>query len=201
MPAPLVIRISIWLWLIAALLVGRLELLGRLPGPAIQGSILLLTVAVLVCYFKAAGFRTWLDRLDLRTLVLLHVTRFVGFYFLLLYQRGELPFAFAVPGGWGDNLAAALALPVCFVPMNPDLRRRAITVWNVVGFVDILLVVVTAARLGWADVRQLRALTYLPLSLLPTFLVPLIIATHLIIFVRLRREAASQGQPYPNSTS
>ena len=34
---------------------------------------------------------------------------------------------------------------------------------------------------------QMRALTYLPLSLLPTFLVPLIIASHVILFSRLRR--------------
>jgi hypothetical protein len=190
MPTPLYIRVTIWLWLIAALIAGRLELLGRLPGPAVQGCILLLTAAVLAAYFKAAGLRRWIDNLDLRALVLPHSTRFVGFYFLLLYQRDELPYAFAVPGGWGDILVATLALPVCFVPMDPDLRRRAITIWNVVGFVDILLVVVTAGRLGWEDVRQLRALTYLPLSLLPTFLVPLIIATHLIIFLRLRREVA-----------
>ena len=32
------------------------------------------------------------------------------------------------------------------------------------------------------------SLTVLPLSLLPTFLVPLLIATHVIIYLRLRRE-------------
>jgi len=33
-------------------------------------------------------------------------------------------------------------------------------------------------------------MTYLPLSLLPTFLVPLLIATHIIIYTRLTRPAA-----------
>jgi hypothetical protein len=33
----------------------------------------------------------------------------------------------------------------------------------------------------------MRALTHLPLSLLPTFLVPLIIASHVVIFARLSR--------------
>ena len=41
-------------------------------------------------------------QLDLRLLVLYHLTRFVGVWFLVLYSRGELPYAFAVPGGWGD---------------------------------------------------------------------------------------------------
>lgn len=189
MPTPLPIRIIVWLWLIAALVVGRLELLSRLPGPALPGIITVLTGAVLACYLKAPGFRAWIDGLDLRALVLLHVTRFVGIYFLLLYNRGELPYAFAVPGGWGDITVAALALLVCLLPLKPSLRTHAITIWNVIGLVDILLVVVTAGRLGFEDMRQMRALTYLPLSLLPTFLVPLIIATHLMLYLRLRTKA------------
>jgi len=188
MPAALLIRLVLWLWLFAALAVGRLQLLARLPGPAIQGVILALTAALLLAYAKAGGFRGWIDRLDLRALVLLHVTRFVGIYFLLLYQRGELPYAFAVPGGWGDIAVATLALLVGLLPMAEATRRHAIAIWNVVGLIDILLVVFTAARLGLEDIRQLRALTYLPLSLLPTFLVPLVIATHVMIVLRLRRE-------------
>ena len=194
MPTPPVIRIALWLWLIAALAVGRLELLARLPGPAIQGLIVLLTAALLLGYRRVTVFHTWIDALDLRALVLLHATRFVGIYFLLLYRRGELPYAFAVPGGWGDILVATLALLVCLLPLAPATRLRAFTVWNVIGLVDILLVVVAAARLGLEGMDQMRALTYLPLSLLPTFLVPLIIATHVMIYLRLRRA------PHPNET-
>ncbi len=188
MPTPLYVRIAIWLWLIAALFVGRSGLLAQIPRPALQGLIIGLTTAVLALYFKVDGLRRWIDGLDLRALVLLHVTRFVGFYFLLSYQRGELPYAFAVPGGWGDIIVAALALAVSLVPMVPATRNRAITIWNVIGLVDILMVLTTAAKLGWEDPAQLRSLTYLPLSLLPTFLVPLILATHVMVYVRLRRE-------------
>ena len=192
MPTPLPIRIIVWLWLIAALVVGRLELLNRLPGPALQGILIVLTGALLACYLKARGFRAWIDGLDLRALVLLHVTRFVGVYFLLLYNRGELPYAFAVPGGWGDITVATLALLICVVPLKASIRPHAIAIWNVIGLVDILLVVVTAGRLGFEDMRQMRALTYLPLSLLPTFLVPLLIATHLMLYLRLRAKALPQ---------
>ena len=75
-------------------------------------------------------------------------------------------------------------------PFQPGTRLRLITIWNVVGLVDILMVVVTAARLGLSEPASMRALTVLPLSLLPTFLVPLIIATHILIFARIRRENA-----------
>ena len=77
------------------------------------------------------------------------------------------------------------------MPLADATRTRAITIWNVVGLIDILLVVATAARLGLQDPDQMRALTVLPLSLLPTFLVPLIISTHVIIFFRLRRAVVS----------
>ena len=56
---------------------------------------------------------------DLRALALFHVTRFVGFYFLVLHARGELPWAFAVPGGWGDNITAAWVL-VLVTFVGPD---------------------------------------------------------------------------------
>ena len=184
---PLTIRISLWVWLLTALVAGRLGWLTPLPGPALQGLLFGLTGLVLLLYFKTRLLRTWIDGLDLRALVFFHITRFVGFYFLLLYRRGELPYAFAVPGGWGDNLVAAGALLVCLLPMSDVTRHRAIRFWNIIGLTDILLVVATGARLGLQEPAQLRALTYLPLSLLPTFLVPLVIATHLIIFVRLRR--------------
>lgn len=186
-PTPLLIRIGIWIWLIAATTVGHFQLLRPILGPPVQLILFALTGLVLLAYFRVPALRTWLDTIDLRALVLLHVTRFVGFYFLFLYRRGELPYEFAVPGGWGDNLTAALALLVCFLPLSPLSRLRAINVWNVIGLADILLVVLAAARLGLSDPAQLRALTHLPLALLPTFLVPLIIATHVIIFLRVRR--------------
>jgi hypothetical protein len=185
MPAALIVRLLFWLWFGAAIAAGHFLWLQRLPPFAVQGIILGLTAVVLLSYFRIAAVRAWVDALDLRALVLLHVTRFVGIYFLVLYQRGELPRAFAVPAGFGDIIVATMALPVAFAPLESDARRRAIRIWNVVGLVDILLVVVTATRINLTNPAQLRPLTHLPLSLLPTFLVPLIIATHIIIFIRI----------------
>ena len=184
MPAALVIRLLLWLWFAAALALGHQLVLQRLPPFAVPGLVFGLAGLLLAAYFRVRPIRSWVDALDVRSLVLLHVTRFVGIYFLILYQQGELPRAFAVPGGIGDIIVATMALPVVFAPLAAESRRRAIVIWNTAGLVDILLVVATAARLGIADPRQMQALTHLPLSLLPTFLVPLILATHVIIFVR-----------------
>jgi hypothetical protein len=136
-------------------------------------------------------FRAWLSEIDARWLVGLHLTRFVGAYFLYLYGQGQLPYTFAVPGGWGDIAVASLAaILLAAGPPRDAWRRSAYIVWNVFGLADILFVVTTAARLAAADPESMAALLRLPLSLLPTFLVPLIIASHVVLGVRLVRQSA-----------
>lgn len=191
MTSAIVVRLIFWLWLGAAFVIGYLQVLQRMPSTAIQGILGVLTAVLIYVYFRFKAVRTWVDALELRALVLFHVTRFIGIYFLVLYGREQLPYAFAVPGGIGDIIVATLALVIAVAPLAPATRLRAIGLWNIIGLVDILLVVVTAARLNLANPGQMRALTYLPLSLLPTFLVPLIIATHVVIFARLARSQSA----------
>jgi len=191
--AAIVVRFLLW-WLLAAVTVGKFQLLQRLPPAAIPAIILLITAGLVGLYFRFNPVRTWIDSLSLRTLVLVHVTRFVGVYFLILHHRGELPYAFAVPGGWGDIVVAFFALVVALAPFAPAFRLRAIRIWNVAGLVDLALVVFTAARLGLADPQSIRALTHLPLSLLPTFLVPILVATHIVIYLRLARTDAEPAR-------
>ena len=189
MPSAIVARLVIWLWFGAAFYAGQQLLLQRLPPIAVPVIALGLTSLLIFAYNRVSAVRTWVDTLDLRAIVLLHVTRFVGVYFILLYRRGQLPYDFAIPAGLGDILVAALALPLAIAPLSDQKRLRLLRIWNVLGLVDILLVVFTAMRLNLADPIQMRAFAFLPLSLLPTFLVPLIIATHVVILIRLSRSA------------
>jgi hypothetical protein len=107
----------------------------------------------------------------------------VGFYFLWLYEHRQLPFAFEVPGGWGDIVLATLAFVL--LVLRPG-SRVIYQVWNTLGSADILFVVSTATRLALADSASMAALLRFPLSLLPTFIVPIIIFTHVVIFLRLK---------------
>jgi hypothetical protein len=180
--------LALLLWFVAAVFLtasGRLALL-RPPGP--QLILVGLTVALLAAGAALPGFRIWRAGLNLRQLVALHLTRFVGIYFLVLYSRGTLPFAFAVPGGWGDIAVASGALVlVLFVP---DLvaHRTWLFAWNLLGFLDLLYVVSTASRLALAAPESMRPLLEFPLGLLPTFLVPLLLASHVWLFARMRQE-------------
>jgi hypothetical protein len=176
------------LWLAGAIALGASGRLDSLRPPAPQIVVLVLTAVVLAACAFVPAVRAWVFGVDLRILVALHLVRFVGAYFIVLFRQGQLPFLFAVPGGWGDILAAsfAAALLAAGAPTTPT-RRVAYAVWNGLAFLDLLFVVTTAARLGIADPGSMRALLRLPLSLLPTFLVPLLIASHVVIAIRLAR--------------
>ncbi|MFI5209831.1 MAG: hypothetical protein ACHQ2E_05245 [Gemmatimonadales bacterium] len=175
-------------WLVVALVLGGSGRLSQLHPPVPQVVLLGLTVSLVLAGAFAPGFRHWLGGLNLRQIVAFHILRFVGIYFLVLYSRGELPYAFAVPGGWGDIAVATGAF--ILVLLVPDLgaRRLWVLAWNLLGLLDIIYVVLTASRLALADPASMEALLRLPLSLLPTFLVPLIIASHLLLLRRLKSE-------------
>jgi hypothetical protein len=180
-------------WLLAAGVVGSSGWFAALSPPAPQLVLAGLTIALLLAVRLWSPLRQFVATVDLRALVLFHVTRFVGFYFLALHARGDLPWALAVPGGWGDNAVAATAL--LLVPLaRPDTHggRRAYLAWNVLGLLDILGVILIAARLAFADPGSMRALLRLPLSLLLTFVVPVIIVTHVLMLTRLARPAPAR---------
>ena len=185
--------VALSLWLLAAAAVGASGVLARLRPPAPQLVLVGLTLLLVVAWFASAGFRAWAGSLDLRAVVAFHLTRFVGAWFLVLYGRGELPYAFAIPAGWGDLAVALGALVLAGATPRLGRRgyRRALLAWNVLGLVDILAVVATAARLAIADPDSMSALLRMPLNLLLTFVVPVIIATHLLVFARLRRRPAA----------
>lgn len=180
--------LTLLVWLALAVALGASGQLLTLHPPVPQVVLGGLTAAVILAAVVGRSFRTWLFGLGYRQLLAFHLTRFVGVYFLVLYARGVLPYAFAVPGGWGDIAVATWALALVLLVPRLEARPGVVGTWNAVGLVDILFVAGTATRLALANPDSMSALLRLPLSLLPTFLVPLIIATHVIVFWRLWAE-------------
>jgi hypothetical protein len=178
---------TIGVWLAAAVAAGATGRVATLRPPAPQVVLAMLTVAALAAGRFWGLFHRWAWSLDLRVPVALHLTRVVGFYFLYLAGHGQLPETFALPAGVGD-VAVAVWAAVLLISGPPATARRRVAyyIWNAFGLADILFVVASAARHALVDPMSMRAMLVLPLSLLPTFLVPLIIATHVLIFARLR---------------
>lgn len=183
------VSVALVVWLAIATVLSYLGVWerARIPMP--------LLVPVIVCVLLGViGWNTqvreWVRALDPRWLVALHLVRFVGLLFLVMYRRSELPWAFAVPGGCGDIVVAtgAAVLLLAVLPVRSRTSWRLLLIWNVAGLLDILFVVSTAARLTFADPLSMIALLRLPLSVLPAFFVPLIIVSHLLLFAWLRRQ-------------
>src|SRR5204862_2334264 len=116
---------------------------------------------------------------------LCHLTRFFVYNFFRPCGRSELPFSFAAPAGSVDIIVAAFA--TLLLVLSGARNWSILIIWNTIGLTDILFVVMLALRLGLEDRQAMHALREFPLSLLPTFLVPLIIVSHVLIFVRAAR--------------
>ena len=154
---------------------------------AVAATVWTLTALALFACWKISPIRVWALNVDLRWLVLFHVTRlFAGAYFLVLCERDQLPCGFARPAGWGDIVVAVLALAVVGA-MRTQFAKTLLLIWNAIGLIDIVFVVFSALRFGLQGWQSMHAPRELPLSLLPTFLVPLVIASHVLIFIRLAR--------------
>jgi hypothetical protein len=180
---PIVILLA---WFCIALAAGVGGWVQHFSAVGVATTVWTLTALVLLVCWRVSIVRAWAMNLDLKWLIGLHVTRFVGVYFLILASRGELPSGFARPAGIGDIAVAALALLLIAAATLRGLRTLVLA-WNAFGLLDILFVISSALRFGLRDVESMLALRVLPLSLLPTFFVPLIIVSHVLIFVRMRK--------------
>lgn len=188
---------ALGLWAAAAVLLGASGLVTALPRPMIP-LLIWSPVALFVALYRRGGaLRTFVDGVDLRPLVLFHALRVVfGALFLYDAARGALSVTFAQLAGPGDIVAGCLALPAAWLVGRGSLgARRALFAWNLFGLVDILLVFFTAQRLLFIerDPRMLSAFQRMPYPTLPLLVVPLVLITHGVVFLRLRERAGEAG--------
>lgn len=177
------------LWLVVAIALGVTGLFHGVPTPVIGATnALLVTLSLLAIYF-IRPLRSWVAAVPLRWLVAYHLVRFVGIAFLVFHARGLIPAEFAIVAGWGDIAVASSALLVAFgaLPVTSPGRWWALLLWNVFGTLDILYVLRTGIGMGMADPEQMLWITAFPWNVIPTFIVPLVIVTHVLIFVRLAK--------------
>jgi hypothetical protein len=176
--------LALALWGASAIALTWRGLPPRVAPPVILAA---LVVGQLVAIAALPQLRSLLAAVDPRVLVVPHGVRLVGLWFLVLWRRGELPFGFAVPGGTGDVVVAigALVVALAAIPVTTRTRRVAFIAWNVLGLLDLGMVVATAMHFARSAPASLEPLRQLPLVLLPTFAVPLLIVSHLVLLVRL----------------
>jgi len=199
----LAIAVVLTVWFLAVLAAGSAGIFDAGPSrPPLPILIALVAPPLLfaIAYRASPRFRRLALGIDLRWLTAIQSWRVVGVMFLVLYAFGLLPGLFAWPAGVGD-VAVGLAAPFVLLAMlrGSATWPRQVTWLNIAGLVDFAGAVGTGvltsnSSLGFfSDGAARVSLGVLPLSLVPTFAVPLWIIFHTISLLQLRRLAASAG--------
>ena len=175
------------LWAVVAIGVSLSGVLKGVPTLRLMAGLAVLTVLATLVLVFSRSVRESVRLMPLRALVAFHLVRIAaGILFIVEVRAGRLPSQFVSIAAFGDiavGVAALLLLP--FVSEFPGWRRAALFGWNVAGLADIVIVLATGRRMAATVPGSMARMAEFPLSLLPTFIVPLILVTHGVIFWRL----------------
>ncbi len=168
------------------------------PPLAFLAAVLLPIVVFAVAYTSSAAVRDYVRSGDPVLLTNLQSWRIVGGTFLVLLTFGLLPSRFAIPAGWGD-VAIGVTAPFvasALVARGPARTGRLFVIWQLLGILDLVVAVGAGASLRLAadatgDAEKMVLMNQLPLSLVPTFAVPLFVILHLASLAQYRALAIS----------
>lgn len=178
-------RVLLASWLAFATLLATFAPITKAPF-LVPLSVFGAVIAGIVLYRRSPAVRSAVQRLDTRTLLAVHVLRApIGVMFLFMYAAGALPAVFAVRAGIGDTLMGLGAL----LGMALVKNRKYLLAWNTLGLVDIALSVGTGQKVLLFDRDPVAIATVqaFPFPLIPFFVVPAVVLTHLAIYARLGR--------------
>lgn len=182
-------------WFAVALVVAATGVVARLPAPVVPLTLFGLVAAAVFAHRRSSAVRAAATALDLRVVIAFHLVRIpFALFFLREAEAGALSPAFARVATPGDLLAGGLAVVALWASdLRTPGRRVAVLAWNAIGLLDMLAVVGTAQRLILLERDPLMqsAFAKFPYGVLPTFVVPLVIVSHLLVFARLRATAAA----------
>ena len=179
------------LWFAFSLTASVLHVFATPPGrpPIPVGLAASLPIVLFLGWFAASPrFREFVLSLDVSTLTFLQSWRIAGLTFLALYTYHILPGVFALPAGWGDIFIGATA-PLAALWLASPERRGLFILWQVLGMIDLVTAVSSATTAAITRPGGIGpdAMAVLPLSLIPTFGVPLFLIFHIICIAQASR--------------
>jgi len=186
------IKVFYWVYFI---LISGVSLTGFFTKNVLPPRIILYSVIPLFLFYifyiqKTNWFQLVLKDITLEQLVFIHVFRFVGSFFFLLYAYDVLPKSFAYIGGVGDILSALLVFPVIYALKNRKRYAKVfVWVWNFIGLADILSVLTTAIIITRISIENndlgVAEFGTFPFSWIPAFAPATIVFLHVLVFNKL----------------
>ncbi|HVS44750.1 MAG TPA: MFS transporter [Candidatus Dormibacteraeota bacterium] len=131
-----------------------------------------------------------------------HALRVVfGAVFIAVWAAGVLPAVLALPAGVGDVVVGLSAVPAA-IGLRSGRRGRALA-WNLLGVYDLVQAIAIAVVVSTGPLQLLSVspgtdwMTVPPLSVVPTFVVPLYLLLHVVSlrFLAGRRVGLSVAAP------
>ena len=165
-------------------------------GLAVAAAALIPLVVFSLCFAASEKFRQFCLSLNPQILTLAQTGRILGFTFVLLEAHSVLPAIFALPAGYGDMAIGLTATLAAWKLADPS-HRNSFILWQALGITDLVTAVSvgTTAPLLSPHSPSMVAMTVLPLSLVPTFLVPLFFIFHVICIAQARAWKVASGNP------
>lgn len=197
------------IWFVLALTASGLHMISNAPNePPLPLGLAAITplVLFLVWFVASPGFRHFTMSLNPRVLTWVQSWRIAGFVFLVLAAYGILPNLFALPAGWGDMTIGATAVLVGLKLASPD-HRKGFIAWQLLGMADLIMAVALGTLAGVIDPHAVAtgAMTVLPLSMIPTFAVPLLMIFHIICIAQAAqwpvRRHSTIAEPLPSHSA
>jgi hypothetical protein len=190
----LIVVFASWFGLVTVL--AATEVLHR-SGPAglagLGAAVVLPVLAMTGLAFASDEVLRSLKRIPVSWLIAANTVRIIGVFFLLLHAQNRLPAPFAPVAGWGDILVGATAPYVAWLvaTRGADVQRTVLS-WNIIGLADLIMAIGLGIVSSPGPLNLIVAtpgsgiMTTLPWLLIPAFLVPMLMGTHLAIFYKLR---------------
>jgi len=189
------VRGAVVVWFLIALGASLSGVLAQARGsqvPVLAFAVAAPIVVFVLWYASSAAFRRFVLSFDVGRLVLVQTSRVIGGVFLVQYALGTLPGSFALPAGLGDVLVGVTAPFVARAAWSRTASgTRLVVLWCVLGIADLVTAVTLGALNSQTSIGLLAGevstapVGTFPLSLIPTFLVPLAAILHLITLRRV----------------
>jgi hypothetical protein len=185
-------------WLLAVLAAASIGVFDvgtrfsmRVPVPL--GLAATMPVLIFGLWFVAsASFREHLVSLNPVALTAVQTWRVGGVVFLILMTKGILPPFFALPAGLGDMFVGITAPFVALAIARNRLSPGRLILWQSLGIADLVVAVTMGVLCSPSPIGILahgittRAMGQLPMSLIPTFAVPLLVILEIICIAQAR---------------
>jgi hypothetical protein len=190
-------KLTSWLiaaWLVLTLTASALHLYVNNPNdpPLPLGLAAITPLALFLVWFAVSkSFRQFTMSLNPRVLTWVQTWRIGGYVFLVLAAYRILPDSFALPAGLGDMTIGATAVFAGLKLAFPE-HRKSFIAWQLLGMADLVAAIAlgTLSRLIDPSGISTGPMTVLPMSFIPTFVVPLCLMLHVICIAQATQWSA-----------